>query len=40
MSGWGGRSFQVRMRNVESRAAFDEVVGFMGRRKNALVTQT
>ena len=37
MSGWGGRSFHVRMRNVDHALLSTRAFGFMGRRKNALV---
>ncbi|MDR7303139.1 vitamin B12-dependent ribonucleotide reductase [Haloactinomyces albus] len=37
-SGWGSDQFQVRLRNAEHAAAFDEFVGFMGNRKNAKVS--
>ena len=37
VSGWGGNSYQVRMRNIDYALLYDEVVGFMGSRKNSLV---
>jgi ribonucleoside-diphosphate reductase alpha chain len=36
-SGWGGPVWQVRLRNVDHALNFDELVGFMGRRKSELM---
>jgi ribonucleoside-diphosphate reductase alpha chain len=36
-SGWGGPIFQVRVRNLDHALNFDEIVGFMGDRKNGLL---
>jgi len=39
VSGWGsGPVFQVRLRNIDHALYFDEAVGFLSDRKNALVT--
>ena len=35
-SGWGGPIFQIRVRNVDHALTFDELVGFIGRRKSEL----
>jgi ribonucleoside-diphosphate reductase alpha chain len=37
VSGWGGPSYQIRMRNIDYALLYDEVIGFMGSRKNSLV---
>ncbi|WP_084963254.1 vitamin B12-dependent ribonucleotide reductase [Thermoactinospora rubra] len=39
VSGFGGPIFQVRLRNVDHALLFDELVGFMGDRKNRLVAE-
>ena len=39
VSGWGGPVFQVRLRNLDHAIAFDETIGFMGARKNALLPE-
>ncbi|HEY3006243.1 MAG TPA: LAGLIDADG family homing endonuclease, partial [Kribbellaceae bacterium] len=39
VSGWGGPIHQVRLRNIEHALAFDEIVGFMSNRKNALLPE-
>jgi len=39
VSGWGGDMFQVRLRNLDHALRYDEFVGFMSDRKNALVAQ-
>jgi ribonucleoside-diphosphate reductase alpha chain len=36
-SGWGGPVWQVRLRNVDHALNFDELVGFIGRRKSELM---
>ena len=36
-SGWGGPIWCVRLRNVDHALNYDEVVGFMGRRKSELM---
>ena len=38
-SGWGGPILQVRLRNVDHALRFDELVGFIGDRKNGLVVE-
>ena len=38
-SGWGGPSHQVRLRNIDHALRYDEIVGFLGDRKNALVAE-
>jgi ribonucleoside-diphosphate reductase alpha chain len=37
VSGWGGPTFQVRLRNVDHALNFSELVGFIGQRKDRLV---
>ncbi|MBA2767872.1 MAG: ribonucleoside-diphosphate reductase [Sporichthyaceae bacterium] len=37
--GWGGTTYQVRLRNLEHAMVFDEWIGFMGSRKNALLPE-
>ncbi|MDG4829751.1 adenosylcobalamin-dependent ribonucleoside-diphosphate reductase [Solwaraspora sp. WMMD1047] len=37
VSGFGGDIFQVRLRNQEHAIAFEEIVGFIGRRKAELI---
>lgn len=37
-SGWGGEIYQVRIRNLDHALNFDEIVGFMGDRKNSLLS--
>jgi ribonucleoside-diphosphate reductase alpha chain len=39
VSGWGGPMYQVRLRNRDHAMAFDEIVGFMGDRKNGLLPE-
>ncbi|MFY9931119.1 MAG: LAGLIDADG family homing endonuclease, partial [Streptosporangiaceae bacterium] len=39
VSGWGGPVFQVRLRNVDHALSFSELVGFIGQRKDRLVTE-
>ncbi len=39
VSGFGGLIHQVRLRNLDHALRFDELVGFMGSRKNALVAE-
>ncbi|WP_405145713.1 vitamin B12-dependent ribonucleotide reductase [Sphaerisporangium sp. NBC_01403] len=39
VSGLGSRIFQVRLRNVDHALNFDEIVGFMGDRKNKLMVE-
>jgi ribonucleoside-diphosphate reductase alpha chain len=39
-SGWGGPSYQVRLRNVKHAEAFEALVGFISERKARLVTKT
>jgi ribonucleoside-diphosphate reductase alpha chain len=39
VSGWGGKQFQVRLRNLDHAHTFDELVGFVGDRKNALLPE-
>ena len=36
-SGWGGPISQIRLRNVDHALNFDEIIGFMGRRKSELM---
>jgi ribonucleoside-diphosphate reductase alpha chain len=36
-SGWGGPVWQVRLRNVDHALNFDELIGFIGRRKSELM---
>ncbi len=36
-SGWGGPIYQVRLRNLDHALTFDDVIGFMGARKNFLM---
>jgi ribonucleoside-diphosphate reductase alpha chain len=36
-SGWGGDTYQVRLRNVDHALNFDEFVGFIGERKSRLM---
>ncbi|MFD0856927.1 LAGLIDADG family homing endonuclease, partial [Actinomadura adrarensis] len=38
-SGFGGRIFQVRLRNVDHALNYGEIVGFMGGRKARLLTE-
>ncbi|MDF2967841.1 MAG: nrdJ [Nocardioidaceae bacterium] len=39
VSGWGGPVFQVRLRNLDHAMAFEECVGFISGRKNALLPE-
>jgi ribonucleoside-diphosphate reductase alpha chain len=39
VSGWGGAIFQVRLRNVDHALNFSELIGFIGQRKDRLVTE-
>jgi ribonucleoside-diphosphate reductase alpha chain len=39
VSGWGGPTFQVRLRNVDHALSFSELVGFIGQRKDRLVAE-
>jgi len=39
VSGFGGPVFQVRLRNIDHALRYDEMVGFLGDRKNALVAE-
>ena len=39
VSGWGGPIQQVRLRNLDHALRFDELVGFIGGRKNALLPE-
>ncbi|MGN6676304.1 MAG: LAGLIDADG family homing endonuclease [Streptosporangiaceae bacterium] len=36
-SGWGGPVWQVRLRNLDHALNFDELIGFIGRRKSELM---
>ncbi|MDQ3592696.1 MAG: adenosylcobalamin-dependent ribonucleoside-diphosphate reductase, partial [Actinomycetota bacterium] len=36
-SGWGGPSYQVRLRNIDYALVYEERIGFMGVRKNELL---
>lgn len=38
-SGWGGSSHEIRLRNLDYALIYDEVIGFMGARKNALLPE-
>ena len=38
-SGWGGPIYQVRLRNVDHALNFSELIGFIGQRKDSLVTE-
>jgi ribonucleoside-diphosphate reductase alpha chain len=39
VSGWGGPIFQVRLRNLDHAPTYDETVGFISARKNALLPE-
>ena len=39
VSGWGGPIFQVRLRNIDHALGFDETIGFISGRKNALMPE-
>ena len=39
VSGWGGPIHQIRLRNIEHAIAFDEMIGFIGARKNRLLPE-
>ncbi len=39
VSGWGGAMHQVRLRNVDHALNFAELIGFIGHRKDSLITE-
>jgi ribonucleoside-diphosphate reductase alpha chain len=40
VSGWGGPILQVRLRDLDHAMAFDEMIGFIGDRKNRLLPES